>query len=395
MKKKLLFIAIAGLFTSMASAADLYVRATGTGGAYTTVSAAITAANNGDRIIIQPKTDGSAYVENLTINKSLTFVSENNYNKYFIRGTININPAAGRVVTISNLSSGNFTIYNVIATGATTGGRTTINLMNCYLNNVDTTPANTTTNMSGCTVSGYVVFSHGRMTGNNVERMTAYNTSADTSMAASDIEIIGNAVSSWIGSQQTSYNFKFYNNFTPGFGIYNTKTSGSNEIVNNTVYQPLGGDVAPIHISLNGDPGTGGNIVIMNNAISFAVAQTNACIQNDNSVAIVTATYNVSTNAFVTEGTISQSNNTGAANMNFNNTAYTVTGMNVNAGNPAVSYTDLDLTRNDAGHYGGSNSWANYWPADSGGKPQINYLVTPRTILSTGTLNVTGSGFSK
>ncbi|KGO87673.1 hypothetical protein [Flavobacterium suncheonense] len=395
MKKQLLFTAIAGLFTTMASAADLYVRATGAGGAYTTVSAAITAANNGDRIIIQPKTDGSAYIENLTINKSLTFVSETNYNKYFIRGTININPAAGRVVTISNLSSGNFTIYNVVATGATTGGRTTINLLNCYLNNVDTTPANTTTNMSGCTVSGYVFFSHGRMTGNNVDRMNAYNTSSDTSMATSDIEIIGNAVSSWIGSQQTSYNFKFYNNFTSGFGIYNTKTSGTNEIVNNTVYQPLGGDVAPIHISLNGDPGTGGNIAIMNNAISFVVAQTNACIQNDNSVAIVTATYNVSTNPFVTEGTITQSNNTGAANMNFNNTAYTVTGANVNAGNPALSYTDLDLTRNDAGHYGGSNSWANYWPADSGGKPQINYLVTPRIIISGDTLNVSGSGFSK
>lgn len=395
MKKKLLFIAIAGLFTSMANAADLYVRATGSGGAYTTVSAAITAANNGDRIIIQPKTDGSAYVENLTISKSLTFVSENNYNKYFIKGTININPAAGRVVTISNLSSGNFTIYNVVATGATTGGRTTINLMNCYLNNVDTTPANITTNMSGCTVSGFVYFSHGRMTGNNVDRMTAYNTSSDTSMAASDIEIIGNAVSSWIGSQQSSYNFKFYNNFTSGFGIYNTKTSGSNEIVNNTVYEPNGGDIAPIYISINGDPGTGGNIAIMNNAISFVVGQTNACIQNVNNVAIVTATYNVSTNPFVTEGTITQSNNTGAANMNFNNTAYTVTGMNVNAGNPAVSYTDLDLTRNDAGHYGGSNSWANYFPADNGGRPQVNYLVTPRAVLSTGTLNVSGSAYSK
>lgn len=395
MKKKLLFIAIAGLFTSIANAADLYVRATGTGGAYTTVSAAITAANNGDRIIIQPKTDGSAYVENLTINKSLTFVSETNYNKYFIRGTISINPAAGRVVTISNLSSGNFTIYNVIATGPTTGGRTTINLMNCYLNNVDATPVNTTTNMSGCTVNGYVYFSHGRMTGNNVQSMTAYGTSTDTSLATTDVEIIGNAVSTWIGNQQGNYNFKFYNNFTSGFGVYSTKTSGSNEIVNNTIYEPNGGDIAPIYISINGDPGTGGSIAIMNNAISFVVGETNACIQNVNSVATVTATYNVSTNAFVTEGTITQNNNTGAVNMNFNNTAYTVTGANVNAGNPVVSYTDLDLTRNDAGHYGGSNSWANYWPADSGGKPQINYLVTPRTILNTGTLNFTGSGFSK
>lgn len=387
-------MAFAGLFSSVASAADLNVRATGAGGAYTTVSAAITAANNGDRIIIQPKTDGSAYVENLTINKSLTFVSETNYNKYFIRGTVNITPAAGRVVTISNLSSGNFTIYNVSVATATTGGRTTLNLYNCYLNNVDATQANTTTNISGCTVSGYVFFSHGRATGNSVGRMTAYNSSSDTSLATTDVEIIGNACNSVIANQQTSYNFKFYNNFATGFGVYSTKAGSSNEIVNNTVYDPNGGDVAPIYITGNGNPGSGGNIAIMNNAISFVVAQTNACIQSDG-IATVTATYNVSTNAFVTQGTITQSNNTGSVNMSFNNTAYTVTGGNVNAGNPAVTYTDLDLTRNDAGHYGGSNSWANYFPADNGGKPQVNYLVTPRAILSTSTLNVTGSAYSK
>lgn len=394
MKKQLLFMAFAGLFSTVASAADLNVRPTGAGGAYTTVSAAITAAANGDRIIIQPRTDGSAYVENLTINKSLTFVSETNYNKYFIRGTVSITPAAGRVVTISGLSSGNFTIYNVSVATATTGGRTTLNLYNCYLNNVDATQANTTTNISGCTVSGYVFFSHGRATGNNVQSINAYNSSADSVLATTDVEIIGNAASFGITNQQTSYAFKMYNNFASSMNVYNSKPGTSNEIVNNTIYQPNGGDVAPIYITGNGNPGSGGNVAIMNNAISFAVAQTNACIQTDG-IATVTATYNVSTNAFVTEGTITQSNNTGAVNMNFNNTAYTVTGGNVNAGNPAVAYTDLDLTRNDAGHYGGSNSWSNYFPADNGGKPQVNYLVTPRAILSTSTLNVTGSAYSK
>lgn len=394
MKKQLLFTAIAALFASMTSAADLYVRATGAGGAYTTVSAAITASANGDRIIIQPKTDGSAYIENLTINKSLTFVSETNYNRYFIRGTVSITPAAGRVVTISGLSSGNFTIYNVSVPTATTGGRTTLNLYNCYLNNVDATQANTTTNISGCTVSGYVFFSHGRATGNNVQSINAYNTSADSVLATTDVEIIGNAASFGITNQQTSYAFKMYNNFASSMNVYNTKPGTANEIVNNTIYQPNGGDVAPIYITGNGSPGSGGNVAIMNNAISFMVAQTNACIQSDG-IATVTATYNVSTNAFVTQGTITQSNNTGAVNMNFNNTAYTVTGGNVNAGNPAIPYTDLDLTRNDAGHYGGSNSWANYFPADNGGKPQVNYLVTPRAILSTTTLNVTGSAYSK
>ena len=395
MKKQLLFIAIASLVTSIASATDLYVRNLGAGGAYSTVSAAIAAASDGDRIIIKPKTSGTgAYVENLTINKSLTFVSETIYNRYFIQGSINITPQAGRVVTFSSLSSGDFTIYNVNVTAATIGGRTTVNLYNCFLNNVDGSFPNTTVNMSGCVVNGYAFFSHGRCTGNSAGVISIYSQGIDTNLAAEDVEIIGNYTGNGITNQQSSYSFKFLNNFTSGINIFGSKPNSSNEIINNTVYQINAGDLAPIYLTGNGDPGSGGNIAIMNNAISFVVGQTNACIQTDG-IATVTASYNVSTNAFVTEGTITQSNNTGAVNMNFDNVSWTVTGGNVNAGNPALIYTDLDLTRNDAGHYGGSNSWENYWPADGGGMPQVNYLVTPRAILSTSTLNVSGSGYSK
>ncbi len=392
MKKQLLFIAIASLVTSVASATDLYVRNLGAGGAYSTVSAAIAAASDGDRIIIKPKTSGSgAYVENITINKSLTFVSETIYNRYFIQGTINITPQAGRIVTINGLSSGNFTIYNVVVNGATTGGRTTVNLLNCYLNNVNASQPNATLNISGCIVSGGIGFSHGKCTGNRAQGIGAQSPSTDTSPATDDIEIIGNSTSFGINISQDSYNFKCYNNFIKWVNIYKIKTGGSNEFTNNTIYDPNGGDVAPIYISLQ--PGNTGNIAIMNNAVSFTVFNTNFCIQNNN-IATVTATYNVFTNTFLTEGTITQSNNTGAANMSFDNTIFTVTGMNANAGNPALIYTDLDLTRNDAGHYGGSNSWENYWPADGGGMPKVNYLVTPRAILNTNTLNVTGSGYS-
>ena len=393
MKKQLLFIVIAGLFSSLASAADLYVRNLGAGGSYSSVSAAITAAANGDRIIIQPKTNGSAYVENLTINKSLTFISETIYNKYFIQGSINITPAAGRVVTFNGLSSGDFTIYNVTVTAATTGGRTTVNLYNCYLNNVAGSFPNTTVNMSGCTVSGYITVSHGRITGNSAGSLSAYNQGTDTSLAADDIEFIGNASTNGITNQQSSYGFKFWNNFTSGIYAYQIKTGSSNEIINNSIYNPNPGDLSPIYIDI-ANAQTTGNIAIMNNAVSFVVGQTTACIKYYG-IATVTASYNVFTNTFLTEGNaMTLSNNSGAVNMSFNNTTYTVSGGNVNAGNPATAYTDLDLTRNDAGHYGGSNSWANYFPVDAGGKPQVNYLVTPRSI-STGTLNVTGSGYSK
>ncbi len=385
-------MAFTGLSSTMAFAADLYVRNGGAGGAYSTVSSAITAASDGDRIIIQPKTNGTAYVENLTINKSLTFVSETNYNKYIIQGNIIINPAAGRVVTISSLSSGSTGSYTLESSGATSGGRMTINLLNCDLNNVYTHQVNTTTNISGCKVKQTILLSHGICTANKARVINIYSVAPDTNLATSDIEVHGNVAESGIMNSQFNYNFKLHNNFCGGFNIYNIKTGSSNEIINNTVYNMNPGDMAPFNISINGN--VTGNITIMNNAASFVVGQTNACIENNNNTVNVTATYNLFTNPFVTQGNMTQSNNSGSVNMNFDNTAYTVTGMNVNAGNPDVRHTDLDLTRNDAGHYGGSNSWANYWPTDNAGRPQINYLVTPRTI-SSGTLSITGSGFSK
>lgn len=393
MTKKLLIIAFAGLSGTMAYAADLYVRNGGTGGAYSTVSAAITAASDGDKIIIQPKTNGAAYVENLIINKSLTFVSETNYTKYFIQGTVTINSAAGRSVTISNLTSGNYTINDILVNGPTSGGRTTINLWNCDLNNVYTNQANITTNISGSTVRGVLNFSHGRATANKAQFINVRSSTQDSSIATSHVEVYGNIIENVFSYNQPSYDFRFYNNFCARVSVNGIKTGGSNEIVNNTIYDPNPGDVAPLWISLNSNTGTA-DILIMNNAVSFVIGQTNACIQNNSANANITATYNVFTNPFVIQGNMNQSNNSGSVNMNFNNTTYTLTGMNVNAGNPDINYTDLDLTRNDAGHYGGSNSWANYWPANVGTKPQINYLLTPRT-MGAGTLNISGSGFSK
>ncbi|WP_347216163.1 hypothetical protein [Chryseobacterium sp.] len=393
MTKKLLIMAITGLSSTMVFAADLYVRNGGAGGAYPTITEAIVAASNGDRIIIQPKVNGDPYVENLIINKSLTLVSETNYSKYIVQGNVTINPAAGRMVTISNLSTWFSGSYSVEASGATTGGRTTINLLNCNLGYVFTNTANITTNISGCIATGSIIFSHGRATGNKAQFMSVHSLVPDTSMAASNVEVYGNIVSDVLSYTQTSYNFKFYNNFCARVAIQAIKTDSFNEIINNTVYNPAPSDVAPFYISSNNN-GNAGTVLIMNNAASFAVGQTNVCIQNQSNNANVIATYNVFTNSFITQGNVTQSNNSGTVNMNFNNTTYTLTGMNENAGDPDVKYTDLDLTRNDAGHYGGSNSWANYWPANVGNRPQVNYLVTPRTI-SSGTLTISGSGFSK
>ncbi|UUC44097.1 hypothetical protein [Flavobacterium cerinum] len=388
MKKRLLFIAIAGLFTAMASAADLYVRENGANGAYSTVSAAITAASNGDRIIIKPKNASAAYVENLTINKSLTFVSETNYQKYKLQGTVVITPLAGRVVTIHNAIAGSITI-----SGATTGGRTTLNVFNSFLSFLDAGQVNATTIISGCTVESETIIAHGKCTGNFLGSLFVTHTD-DTSLATDDVEIIANSVNYGITNYQRNYTFKILNNFLPqsSISVWGVKNGSTNEITNNTSdVRSNGGGQYGECITINLTTGNTGTILIYNNVLAL---NNDYVIYNYNTNATVSAYYNMISGPFALNNVANQGSNT-QGNFTINNNSYSVSGANVNAGSPAVEYTDLDLTRNDAGNGGGSNSWSNYWPADGGNRAQINYLNVPRRITTGTTLNVSGSGFSK
>lgn len=394
MKKQVLFIAIVSLFTTLTSAADLYVRDFGSGGAYSTISAAITAASDGDRIIIRPKSGGIPYLENLVVNKSLSFVSETNFAKYLVQGTISITPAAGRVITFSNL---NLTI-GITVTAATTGGRATLNVFNSILGaDINAQQQNISLYASGNVLNGSIYITHGRCTANTCYVIGLGASGTETNLATDDVEIIANVLlygADAINLNQRNYNYKVLNNFLTSGYIYTAgiKNGGSNEIRNNVVNSTGGSISYPIYITLS--TGNTGFISVLNNILNFS---TSTKVYNSTpSLASVYAFYNMSSSAFSTSGVASQSSNTGTANISVNTSTYSVTGANVNAGYPEDDYADIDLTRNDIGNYGGSNSWVNYWPTSVGNKPQIDYLNTPRRIfVGTTTMNASGAGHSK
>jgi hypothetical protein len=394
MKKQLLFMAIAGLFTSIVSAADLYVRDLGAGGSYATISAAITAASDGDRIIIRPKASSLPYIENLIIDKSLTLVSEINFSRYVLQGTITISPLAGRVVTLHNVSS-NFALS---VSAATTGGRTTLNVYNSLFSSITADKANTSLNMSGCTTST-VALSHGRCTANTCQQFAVNGSTLESNPATEDIEIIANNITSGGGGiivNQKNYSFRLLNNFLPSgnISVNLAKNGSSNEIRNNVInygtYSALYIDVAT---------GTAATFMVLNNelATSSTISSYAEIHNNNTGTATVYAFNNISASSFTTIGTIAASGNIGNVTLSINSSTYTVTGTGiVNGGAIDDEYADIDLTRNDIGNFGGSDSWSNYWPTAVGNKPQVNYLNTPRRIY-TGTteMNATGSGYSK
>lgn len=91
---------------------------------------------------------------------------------------------------------------------------------------------------------------------------------------------------------------------------------------------------------------------------------------------------------------ISSGNINGVYTMNL--TTGVSSGAIINAGINDDEYQDLDLTRNDIGPLGGSNSWMNYWPSNAGNKPRVMFLNTPRKVYSgTTTIQAEATGISK
>lgn len=403
MKTKLFFIAIAGLFTSMVSAADLYVRDGGAGGSFSTISAAIAQASDGDRIIIRPKAGNLPYVENLIINKSLAFVSETNFSKYILQGSISVTPEAGRTISIHNLQISGTGAITVDA--ATVGGRTTLNIMNSFVAAVNAAQSNTTLNLSGCTGAA-VTMTHGRCTGNKVNSILFSLQAGETHLSDDDIEIIANAIitTGGLGGNQKNYAVKIFNNYLTNGTIYigGAKSDSFNEITNNVIGSSTNTNTTLYSIWLNLDSESQSLYSIMNNVI---LKQSNSYATYYQVIASPYAStyvyYNV-TNSNQYNGSfimpsVTNSGNNSAAVISLNTTTYTVTGTGIaDSGSPEDDYADIDLSRNDRGNGGGSNAWSNYWPTNADNKPQVNYLKTPRRIY-TGTteMNATGAGHSK
>ncbi len=403
MKKSTVFLLfITVFFTKTAFANDLYVRDFGTNGAYATISLAILASADGDRIIIRPKQDAGAYNENLLINKSLTFVSEIDYEKFIIRGNISFVPQINRNINISNMDmKGNMDI----TTDCPNGGRTYIKFYNSTIQ-ASTFPEyhilfskkNVSVDMIGCQMSANVYISHGKIIGCSIGYIGLLLDAGDTP-ATSDVLIIGNKIFNTL-TLDTHYQFQVLNNVMTspsqignGILVYNIMPESNNHIDNNSIQNYN----HSIFIS-SGGAQVQGKIYIQNNIIE-GIPNNYYEVTNNSNTFKVYINYNISRfNLEISgnSGTYTLGNISNATTLVVDWTNFVFTGANINAGYPVAEFQDTDLTRNDIGHRGGANNFDNYWPSNAANKPQIFLLETPRRVpVNTTTINVSGAGFSK
>ena len=81
--KKVILFAITSMLSGFSFAADLVVQEAGPVGTYPSINAAVAASTDGDRIIINNKLGGFPWNENVLINKSLSFLSAVDNQKFF------------------------------------------------------------------------------------------------------------------------------------------------------------------------------------------------------------------------------------------------------------------------------------------------------------------------
>lgn len=412
MKTKILLslICLTFLNINLLFATDRVVQHNGPTGTYGSITAAITAAVDGDNIVINNRQDALPWTENLTINKSLTFVSAVDNVQWLLDGTISIVTAEGRVITIVGMKN-MAPLGHITKTGAVPVNRTKLNITYSEISG-NITLVSGVDLFLGSSKAGIVTFSYGKVIGNDLNSALC-NTDAN---ASEDVNlIIGNRLGT-VGSMPntgfeintTSHYVNFSNNLASGgyYGVLITSLKSgvsASSITNCVLISNSTSGGSGLHVGQSS-----GNLNVDNSILSgnFFQGQSGSCgvTRANNGGTLTNFTYNlyytpggttclslnaVQGNIFSLQ--VEKDNIDGSTGLPVN----TWTG-HVNAGSPMNSFLDLDLTRNDIGVYGGSYSLSNFMPfMNNTESSRVIYVNTPRVVNQGTTMSVQAIGYDK
>lgn len=404
-----MFLAI--LTGMSARATDLVVAAGGAGGAYASLNAAIAAASAGDRIIVYPQSNGAAYSETaITLTKSLQILSANEGAFYSIDApSITIAPTtAGSTITIIGMRLLTGSIASSIA--APTGARCNVNILNDSLvqGGLNLNHDNYNLTAAANYLNTGLTFRFGKIIGNYMNSSIACNTDASVNNPNDTVMIIGNRVHYYSSANNggihwnnSSQFFAIQNNFVRldypsnnvNFGIYTAtaknSTAGVNTVINNTVLK----QTYSIYYGINLNTPAAATTEVLNNIVHAPIYWAG--------LALGTGNYSVHYN-YVNGASFSGFTNDGTNLALLNTTINAATGAIttplsncINGGTVDSAYADIDLTRNDAGCYGGSYTLDNFFPITANDWARVILVTAPRRVLVNGTINVKAIGFDK
>lgn len=398
------------------SAADRIVEEFGTAPTYANIASAVSAAVNGDRIIIKNRAGDIPWIENITVDKSLEFLNYADNGFFVVQGNWTITPAAGRVVVIKGMRN---TSGSIVAIDAGTLGSTVLKVLDGQFVNGNINAASDAfrADVVGNELQfGYVRVNLGNIVGNKI----SYNGSAEcirivpgtTAFQGDTCAVIGN----WVNGQQAGGSWEgiYINGRAQVYHIRNNWVrhgwmgielqGGNNEAVanlvqNNSIMALAGGTSSRYGISL---ANTTANSIweVMNNAIGTEYTSTNRGINRDSgNNGQINVYYNHVASGMspaISTGFTFEGNNTTDQPLTFysNNGSLNDAPAAVNGGNPAAPFYDLDLTIGDAGAYGGSYTLDNFFPLHTGAA-RVYMTGHPFNIRSGATLRVRANAWDR
>jgi len=400
------------IFSDSAFAVDRVVQQGGPVGTFASISAAITAASDGDQIIINNRTDGLPWLENLTIGKTLTFVSAVDNIQWWMEGTISITMAEGRTITMVGLRNTSAS-GNITRTGTTPVNRTVVNIVYADISG-DITMGSGINFYLGSSKAKDVIYTYGKIYGNDIRSLVC---NADA-VATEDVnQIIGNRIGS--NGAPGSYGFQYASNTQYLFSSNNYIRSGSgsgtlisslkagvttNRIVNSTMTCNYSGSINFNEAGLELTYTTGLLTVENSSCGGYYSSSTNGShaifISSSQALTNTTFTFNMYYNSYAAGTNPSTSlgnfSNGNAIYVNINSDGSIAGTAHINLGNPSNFDLDLDLSRNDIGVFGGSYSMANFLPYMSNVESsRVNFMSTPRVVNQGGTVSVQAIGYDK
>ena len=360
-----------------------------------------------DRIIINNRPGGLYWAEDININKSVQLLSYADAVMFKYQGTVTITPAVGREITIIGMENnlGNITA----SSNSPAGTRTKVNIYNCLLTagsiNFDYDYFNVNL-VSNTLNSGTVKIRYGKIIGNIINMSGSeygIRINSDAIVTNDTIQIIANNIYSTtpyscIYLNSTSQYFLLSNNLLQAstYGIYipgiKTGGTGINSILNNSIF--CNNDAIYLtNIS-------GYQLEVLNNVYDYSgTASTQYFLYfSGGTLGTINASYNY-VNLYYTlfsNNLTNNGTNVVNASVTFSNTTFLVNSGGspaINGAHPGTYYYDLDLTRGDAGCFGGSLTYNNYYPIT--GSSRVYMITSPRAAISGSVVNIKADGFDR
>lgn len=410
MKKSILSIFTILLSISFSSAADLIVDITGVGGAYSTISSAVAASSPGDRLMIYPNV--TPFSEDFTIPHSLTLASAVEGERWRMTGTITVSFTIGDGAEVNIVSMD--LIDGSCNSSGNISGEGNVRILGSVIRNGNVVFNNNNFNLTlqnDSLLNGYVHLRKGRITGNYIttgaQNLSCIYTTSNNVTSDEPTYIVGNHIVAttytfftqnpsalyWNANSQpyviANNYIEMMNNDQHAIRVTSSYSSGTavSRIENNTISaEQTTNDYAIFITSLSS------NVEVLNNLITGS-AMTYGIGANQNSLNLSVSYNNITASTAPLNPNILDD---GTNVLNDPQTIDPLTGeltagSGIDGGNPDAAFTDLDLTRNDVGCYGGSYSRENFTSASTGAR--TTFMIAPRRVLVGETIDIQGEGF--